>query len=75
MENFSHRIVLSTPDRLITRVLAVLCMVVVVLLPIFFVAEDTLGVTSYFKQAVMSGLILQFAYTYTDNNRQKLSKF
>ena len=23
----------------------------------------------------MSGLILQFAYTYTDNNRQKLSKF
>ena len=43
--------------------------------PDIFVAEDTLGVTSYFKQAVMSGLILQFAYTYTDNNRQKLSKF
>lgn len=43
--------------------------------PDIFVAEDTLGVTSYFKQAVMSGLILQFAYTYTDNNRQKLSKY
>lgn len=43
--------------------------------PDIFVPEDTLGVTSYFKQAVMSGLILQFAYTYTDNNRQKLSKF
>lgn len=43
--------------------------------PDIFVAEDTLGVTSYFKQAAMSGLILQFAYTYTDNNRQKLSKF
>ena len=43
--------------------------------PDIFVAEDTLGVTSYFKQAVMSGLILQFAYTYTDKNRQKTSKF
>lgn len=43
--------------------------------PDIFVAEDTLGVTSYFKQAAMSGLILQFAYTYTDNNRQKFSKF
>ena len=43
--------------------------------PDIFVAEDTLGVTSYFKQAAMSGLILQFAYNYTDNNRQKLAKF
>ena len=43
--------------------------------PDIFVAEDTLGVTSYFKQAAMSGLILQFAYNYTDNNRQKLAKY
>ena len=43
--------------------------------PDIFVAEDTLGVTSYFKQAAMSGLILQFAYNYTDNNRQKLAMF
>ena len=43
--------------------------------PDIFVAEDTLGVTSYFKQAAMSGLILQFAYNYTDNNRQKLTMF
>lgn len=43
--------------------------------PDIFVAEDTTDVTSYYKQASMSGLILQFAYDYTDNNRQKLSEF
>ena len=43
--------------------------------PDIFVGEDTIGVTSYFKQAAMSGLILQFAYNYTDNNRQKLTMF
>jgi carboxyl-terminal processing protease len=29
--------------------------------------------TSYYKEASMSGLILQFAFNYTDANRQKLS--
>ena len=43
--------------------------------PDIFVPEDTLGMTSYFKQASMSGLILQFAFTYTDNNRPKLNNF
>ena len=42
--------------------------------PDIFVPEDTLGVTSYYKEASMSGLILQFAYTYTDENRAILSK-
>ena len=41
--------------------------------PDIFVAEDTLGMTSYYKQAAMSGLILQYAFTYTDNNRPKLN--
>ena len=41
--------------------------------PDIFIPEDTLGVTSYYKEAAMSGLILQFAFTYTDNNRAKLS--
>ena len=40
-----------------------------------FVAEDTLGMTSYYKQAAMSGLILQYAFTYTDNNRPKLNTY
>ena len=43
--------------------------------PDIFVAEDTIGVTSYYKEAAMSGLIIQFAYEYTDENRQKLSSF
>ena len=43
--------------------------------PDIFVAEDTTNMTSYYKEAVMSGLILQFAFTYTDNNRQKMKDF
>ena len=43
--------------------------------PDIFVAEDTTNVTSYYKQAAMSGMIIQYAYEYTDNNRQKLSGF
>ena len=31
--------------------------------------------TSYYKRAAMSGLILQFAFTYTDDNRLKLNNF
>ena len=42
--------------------------------PDIFVAEDTTDVTSYYKQASMSGLIIMFAYSYTDENRGKLSK-
>lgn len=41
--------------------------------PDIFVAEDTTDVTSYYKQASMSGLIIQYAFSYTDDNRQKLS--
>ena len=40
--------------------------------PDIFVAEDTLDMTSYYKQASMSGLIIQFAYDYTDAHRQQL---
>ena len=43
--------------------------------PDIFVAEDTLGMTSSYKQAAMSGLILQYAFTYTDNNRPKLNTY
>ncbi len=43
--------------------------------PDIFVAEDTTNVTSYYKQAAMSGLIIQFAFEYTDNNRQKLDQY
>lgn len=43
--------------------------------PDIFVAEDTTDITSYYKQASMSGLIIQYAFTYTDENRQKLSQY
>lgn len=41
--------------------------------PDIFVPEDTVGITSYYKEAAMTGLILQFAFNYTDANRSKLS--
>jgi carboxyl-terminal processing protease len=43
--------------------------------PDIFVAEDTTNITSYYTQAAASGLILQFAFTYTDDNRLKLNNF
>ena len=43
--------------------------------PDIFIAEDTTDVTSYYKQASMSGLIIQYAFEYTDQNRLKLSQF
>ncbi len=43
--------------------------------PDIFVAEDTTDVTSYYREASMTGLIMQFAYTYTDDNRLKLNNF
>ncbi len=43
--------------------------------PDIFIPEDTLGMTSYFKEASMSGLIMQFAFVYTDDNRLKLNNF
>lgn len=43
--------------------------------PDIFVAEDTTGITSYYRAASATGLILQFAYSYTDANRQKLKAY
>lgn len=43
--------------------------------PDIFVPEDTLGITSYYKEAAMSGMILQFAFDYTDENREKMKGY
>ncbi|WP_278539072.1 S41 family peptidase [Prevotella histicola] len=43
--------------------------------PDIFVPEDTSHVTSYYKEAAMNGLILQYAFNYTDQHRPILSKF
>jgi len=43
--------------------------------PDIFVPEDTTDYTSYYKEASMSGLILQFGYDYTDQNRSTLKNY
>lgn len=41
--------------------------------PDFFVPEDTTAITSYYREAVLTGLVHQFAFTYADENRAKLT--
>ena len=43
--------------------------------PDIFIAEDTTNVTSYYKEASISGLIIQFAFEYTDENRSDMAKY
>ncbi len=43
--------------------------------PDIFVAEDTTDMTSYYKQAAMTGLIIQYCFDYTDANRQTLKQY
>ena len=43
--------------------------------PDIFVPEDTSDMTSYYKEAAMSGLILQYAFKYTDEHRKQLVQF
>ncbi len=43
--------------------------------PDIFVGEDTTNYTSYYKEAMMTGLILQFCYDYSDDHRETLSKY
>ena len=43
--------------------------------PDIFIPEDTTGITSYYKEAAMSGLILQFAFEYTDEHRDQLKNY
>ena len=43
--------------------------------PDIFIPDDTTSVTSYYKEALFTGLIRQFAFQYTDENRTKLNTF
>lgn len=43
--------------------------------PDIFVPTDTTDYTSYYKEAAISGLLLQFGYEYTDRNRTKLNEY
>lgn len=42
--------------------------------PDVFVPQDTTGVTSYYREAIFTGLLRQFAFAYSDENRDKLTK-
>ena len=44
-------------------------------MPDYFIPADTIGITSYFQEALYKGLLAQYAYHYVDNNRQKLQQF
>lgn len=44
------------------------------IVPDVFVARDTTGITNYFKEAYLSGLLYQYAYDFVDENRNQLSK-
>lgn len=44
------------------------------IMPDIFVPEDTVAITSYYKQAIFSGLLHQYAFAYTDQNREHLVK-
>ena len=43
--------------------------------PDIFVAEDTTDYTSYYKEAAMTGLLVQFGYEYTDHHRKQLAEY
>lgn len=42
------------------------------IIPDFFVPRDTTGLTSYYKEVYMSGMLNQFAFWYADHNRNLL---
>ncbi len=44
------------------------------IVPDIFVARDTLGMTSYFKEAYLGGLLFQYAYDFVDKYRTDLSQ-
>lgn len=45
------------------------------IMPDVFIPEDTTQFTSYYKEAIMTGLLRQFAFKFTDENRQELDKY
>ena len=45
------------------------------IMPDIFIPEDTTLYTSYFKEAQWTGLTIQFAFLFTDENREQLGRF
>jgi carboxyl-terminal processing protease len=45
------------------------------IMPDVFVPQDTTGMTSYFRMVLNKGLIPQYAFQYTDRNREVLNRY
>lgn len=45
------------------------------IMPDIFVPQDTTGMTSYYRMAATSGLIVRYTLDYTDKNRNKLKEY
>lgn len=45
------------------------------IMPDIFIPEDTTLYTSYFREAVFTGLTIQFSFLFTDQNREQLNRF
>ncbi|WP_321332835.1 S41 family peptidase [uncultured Bacteroides sp.] len=45
------------------------------IMPDVFVPQDTTGVSSYLTTVVSKGLIIQYTFQYTDDNRDKLNQY
>ncbi len=45
------------------------------IMPDIFVPQDTSDYTSYYKMAAMRGLMVKFAFDYTDHNRSRLKEY
>ena len=43
-------------------------------MPDIFVPEDTTDITLYYKEAVLSGLVRQFCFNYSDQHREEINK-
>ena len=44
------------------------------IMPDIFVPEDTTDITLYYKEAVLSGLVRQFCFNYSDQHREEINK-
>ncbi|MBQ8361373.1 MAG: S41 family peptidase [Bacteroidaceae bacterium] len=45
------------------------------IMPDLFIPQDTSNYTSYYKSAAMRGLLVKFAFDYTDKNRNRLNEY
>jgi carboxyl-terminal processing protease len=45
------------------------------IIPDIFIPRDTIGITSYYSLLLQNGIIYEYAFRYTDQNRETLNKY